>query len=546
MLLLVCGPPATGDVPAPQGRATANHPPVLMFNIPLQTFLEDNPGNIGYHLVNLSKYFADDGGVENLTYNVVMETDPTHIHAIVDGQFLSFTTPTRYWYGQERFRVRATDADGLGTESNAFTVRVSPIDDRINIGILPEIELTAEMVWFFNLSRYITYQNDGHEDLDKELLRVATNSSHARAEGLLIYFKYPRGAPNSSYAETVFLNVSDSSDYAWAVLTVIVWPPGWWMGLPPTPWEILMIEGAPYTHELPLVVVGNETPLRKLAWNVTGVSAGDPPLFSAGLNENRTMLLVQSLNGLGRGNFTLNACLSGQIIYSYNVSVGIRPQDLFHFVKIPKDMTVREDEDVSFMLVRDYPWERLNFWTNTSLFTIPKNGWVHFTPGQKDVGEWTIFLCVTVKGYESEYENGKFKLTVLNVNDPPENAVITRPADHKLAVEGQSIYFEANATDVDGDLLNYTWHSDGKPFAGGKSLRSSALSPGTHRIHVNVSDGEYSITSQTIQLTVEPASSVEGRSISLTFMFLLGALAIGTGALLLLRKKRPWRPHAYR
>jgi len=533
MLLLVCGPPATGDVPAPQGRATANHPPVLMFNIPLQTFLEDNPGNMGYHLVNLSKYFADDGGVENLTYSIACETDQSHIHATVDGHFLSFTAPTQDWYGQERCRVRATDGEGMSTDSNNFTVRVAPVRHDITIDRLPEIELTAEKEWFFNLTDHILYMGN-----DPNPLGVVADSPYIRAEGLVLYLKYPRSLLNLTYNESVLLNVSDRAAHAEAVLNVTVHPNDRWRDLPPDPWEIAVTYGDVHLEYLSNIVPGNETPIRPLAWNITGIEPGDPPRFSAAIEDDGKLLVVRSLGGFGTGHFALTAQRATGWNYSCNVSIEILPVSLSPYVSTLQDVTVKEHDHVSFRLVENYPGGELAFRTNSTAFPLSSDGWVNFTADQNEVGRWRICYSVAVRDCESESRFGEFNLTVLNVNEPPVNAVILKPADRTRTVQGRTIELEGNASDPDGDALDFTWFCDGEAFGRGRALTAGELTPGTHRISLEVSDGEYSKAAPPVEVTVEPRPTVAGPSMPLTAMFLLFALALAVGGLLLLRRKR--------
>ena len=86
---------------------------------------------IGFHLIDLSKYFRDDHGL--LSYNVTYQEQPQNLTAILDGHYLTFV-PKQDWYGVSDFRVSANDG-GIGhvpTESNTFSVMVNAIPEIVN------------------------------------------------------------------------------------------------------------------------------------------------------------------------------------------------------------------------------------------------------------------------------------------------------------------------------------------------------------------------------------------------------------------------------
>jgi hypothetical protein len=528
LALAPCLAAAAADNSEGPAKGRENQPPVLTVNIPLQNFPEDNQGNKGYHLVNLSKYFNDDHDWENLTYSVVFATDPTHICATVDGQFLSFTTPTPDWYGQEKFRVRATDSEGVYAESNNFTVRVTPVSDLLHIHPLPVLEVVEGWESFFDITPYLDSDYDRPEDVT-----ISTNVSFVRVEGRILFITVPW----DMVVDTFQIIANGSMNQARTDLKLVVWRSD------ETRWaldrtvhfyfDIFMTEDRVYLENL-----SQWQPLNpEVYWNITDVRAGTPPMFEVTLINSSTMRISPGLHLYGRGGeISAMATVPNGLKFNYHFSVTVFAAPAFDRLTRINDTIVFEHQHVSFRLIKENRWEDLEFWTNSSIFNITRDGWVNFTPDQKDVGRWHIYYCVSLWGqYPDQLE---FNLTVLNVNDPPENATILKPQDGKRLRSGERIEFEGNATDADGDFLNYTWYSDGIPFASGKSFRLYEMPPGRHRIFVKVSDGEYSIPSQTIGMTVEPTSTVVGGSIPLAVGFLLGALAVGICALLFLRRKR--------
>ena len=497
VMLAQCWAAAAAENSEGKANGRENQPPVLVVNIPLQTFPQDNYGNKGYHLVNLSKYFSDDSDAGNLTHSVVFATNPAHICGTVDGQFLSFTTPTPDWYGQEKFRVRAGDTGGLWAESNNFTVRVTPGPSDPHP--LPGIHVTKGKECIFNLTPYITDEDSKLEDIV-----VWTNSSFVTVEGLLLHLLYT----GELTSEDVKVTVNNTIDQYSTLLRVIIDPKAYWQIIRQPPWEIIVTEYSIYTENLSDYAVGNETLLGKLTWNVTELQAGEPPILDSVTVQDRVLRIVPAPHKDGRATFTINAYQSDEKIWSCNVSVTEVLISLENYVPRLKEMTVSEHQNVSFSLLNDALPEPVVFWTNTTLFKINNTGWVNFNPEQKDVGRWRIYYCVTAHGFGIDCASRVLTLTVLNVNDPPNNVTILRPQNFARFTVGVKISFEGNATDVDGDILQYRWMSDDVVHANGKACSISKFHVGRHNIYLEVFDHEYIVKSQPVTITVEPAPVV--------------------------------------
>ncbi len=105
-----------------------NESPLLIGNIPGEqySFPEDSDEGVG--LVDLYTYFNDDRGRENLTFTMLQ--NHTEITAFVNtsSHSLDFDSRENY-FGKKDFQVRATDKDGLYTDSNVFDVIVTPSND---------------------------------------------------------------------------------------------------------------------------------------------------------------------------------------------------------------------------------------------------------------------------------------------------------------------------------------------------------------------------------------------------------------------------------
>lgn len=102
-----------------------NLPPVLIDELPHAHFPEDAAA---VRLLDLEEFFWDDWDDGNLLFEVTFEQDAGFIHATVEGRFITFIAPTRYWHGTQSFRVRAYDRGGLWADSNLFCVTVDHVN----------------------------------------------------------------------------------------------------------------------------------------------------------------------------------------------------------------------------------------------------------------------------------------------------------------------------------------------------------------------------------------------------------------------------------
>ncbi len=133
-------------------------PPVLLNPVPDVTLQEDTSSD---KAVDLEKFFTDDRDDGDLGFVLSFQEEPAKITAtVVDGHFLSFTTPSKDWVGSRRFVVQAKDGDGLKTSSNTFTVQVQNVNDDPTIVPVPAQEAVVGQPWSLQL---------GVVDPDKDL-----------------------------------------------------------------------------------------------------------------------------------------------------------------------------------------------------------------------------------------------------------------------------------------------------------------------------------------------------------------------------------------
>jgi len=111
----------------------------------------------------------------------------------------------------------------------------------------------------------------------------------------------------------------------------------------------------------------------------------------------------------------------------------------------------------------------------------------NLTPAANFAGDTQVTVTVRDNEHSSDTTSTSFMLTVTPVNDASEVTV----AQSSISIEeGTSVTLEANATDVDGDELTYTWQGEGNiadPTAATTTV--SGLGVGTYNFTVLVTDG---------------------------------------------------------
>ena len=125
---------------------------------------------------------------------------------------------------------------------------------------------------------------------------------------------------------------------------------------------------------------------------------------------------------------------------------------------------------------------------------------------------------IIIRAYDKAGNFAEKTLTITeNYNYPPE---ITKTDIPTNTTAGQETTFYADAVDVKGDNLNYTWILDNKTVGYGQYLKIK-LPKGNHTLELIVSDGVHNVT-RTWNITVKPASKSGGiRRVSGNIMDLL-------------------------
>jgi PKD repeat protein len=125
-----------------------------------------------------------------------------------------------------------------------------------------------------------------------------------------------------------------------------------------------------------------------------------------------------------------------------------------------------------------------------------------FTYTYKEAGTYTIQLVVDDGLAASEPTT--FEVTVSGGNVPSENHAPV--ADFTAKTDGLSVTITDKSSDVDGDILTYTWDmGDGKQLNHSKGFTYNYSEKGDYTIKLVVNDGLVSSEAKTVNVTVQGA-----------------------------------------
>ena len=498
-----------------------NAAPVLNGTLPVLQMGEDTNRSA---LADLRDFFTDDGGLAALTFSIIYEEDSARLHAAVnpDGHHLDVYTMMANWYGDLRFRARATDIDGLFVDAQ-FTVRVLSVDDG------PKLKSAGIMV---------AYQGKPFEheftasDIDlvvdpDEKLSFSTNSSYLTMEAETGVASF---TPVNSQVGTHLFNVTVTDHY----------------GASDTRNFTLKVENEndpPALEAVPDQTANEDEPYF-LQLNVTDADLGigldelvfedNSPMFA--ISRNGTISFTPANKDVGDRDIKVTVRdIAGQkasVDFMLTVLNTNDPPKL----EQPKDILVDEDAEAEFRVVAtdEDVGDRLVFTINTSMVKMDPTGAIKFTPAQKDVGVHPV--TVTVTDSAGAAVSVRFNITVANVNDPPRDVRISRPVNGTSFKQGAEVTLEGNATDDDGDALIFTWYLGTEILGSGRTLSTKTIRPGNPTITLAVSDGNATVSSTPVGFVVQKkATSSPGATPGFGWAVLVAAMLAGA---IVMGKKR--------
>jgi hypothetical protein len=480
-------------------------------------------------LLELRDHFSDDMGVENLKFTIVYQQDPSKITAKMnpDGHRVDFAAPTKYWFGAEKFRVRATDARGQTAESNNFTVNVRFVNHPPAlepVGGLSAVEGVPFEQTFaasdpdkaFDANESLTFF------IDTSLLRL--NSSTGK-----VWFtpqNFDVGAHNFNVTVKDHYGANASMAVSLSVENVNN-PPKLVYDVPNN--QFTVQEDRPFTFSFnatdPDVDIGLDFV----------VFSTNSSLFN--ITPDGMINFTPDDKDIGSYNFRITVMDSGELKDIANFTINILGVDEPPVILPLENLTVNEDSNVRFRINATDPDTNdvLSFSTDSSLMGIDNAGWASFRADDKDIG--THVVTVTVRDRSNHSASTSFTITILPVEEPPVNVTVISPANWTKYKEGTAVVLDGNATDEDGDVLNYTWYSDGTAIGWGKNITVTGLKPGIHSILLKVSDGQKNASSPpvNIEVTAKPAARsgskgiIPGFETIIAFAGIVAVIAILSG-----------------
>ena len=480
-------------------------------------------------LLDLGEHFSDDNGVGNLKFTVVYQQDPSKVTAKMnsDGHRVDFSAPTKYWFGAQTFRVRATDARGQWAESNNFTVNVRFVD---HPPALEPVEGFSAVEGVLFEQTFSATDPDMAYDANESLsFSIDTSLLNVNPTAGKIWF-----TPKNSDVGTHNFNVTVTDHY----------------GLNASMAVSLTVENVNDPPKLVYDVPGSTFTVPEDAPFVFKFNATDPDV-DIGLDylTFSTNTSLFNITPDGAVNFTPNDKDVGVHKFRIIVTDSGDLRDMANFtltiidvfeppVILPvENLTVNEDANVRFRINATDPdaGDVLSFSSDFSLMTIDKAGWASFRADDPDVG--THDVTVTVRDRSNLSASATFTITVLPVEEPPANVGISLPVNGTEYKEGGAIVLDGNASDEDGDVLNYTWYADGNEVGSGPNINVTGLEPGVHTIVLKVSDGQRTVSSPPVGIEVtakakpktESKGAISGFGTVIAFAGIIGAIALFSG-----------------
>ena len=231
------------------------------------------------------------------------------------------------------------------------------------------------------------------------------------------------------------------------------------------------------------------------------VYQSDSENISININADNKLTIIPSRDYYGTSSIIVQVFESDDIeLYSndtFNIKV-LPMNDPPTFSPTISDQIIDEDQWLNFTLSAYDPDLDVNltFRSNISKpnFDLDSSsGKLSFHPTNDDVGVLFVNVSVEDEGSLRGYDN--FKITIRNVNDPPEDPVILSPKDGAGFKINKPIDFLAdNCYDIDfGDVINYSWDfdfTDGiQRDKVGRMVNNTYEVPGKYKITLSITDG---------------------------------------------------------
>jgi len=172
----------------------------------------------------------------------------------------------------------------------------------------------------------------------------------------------------------------------------------------------------------------------------------------------------------------------------------------------PTTFTIKQYQNLVIQLgVSNLEEDDLAFSVNTTAVEIDEStGEIQFQPDNDVIGTLRFAVTMTEMNHPSMRARLNITITVENVNDPPGDPRIANPKDGAEYDVDEVFDLTGLCTDPDsvyGQVLTFSWYSNGVLIGYGSSKSVSIHMPGTCDIMLQVSDGEY-VKSASVEITI--------------------------------------------
>lgn len=504
-----------------------NLPPEKNGAIPLVKLDEDTDAASALDLRN---WFKDDAGAANLTYSIVYQSDSTKVEAKLNasGHTVDLFTKEPDWHGNQRFRARATDVEGL-TADNEFEVSVLSVNDPPRLKTAGALVAHQDVPFTYtfsatdvdmalDLEETVWYStNATFLDLDPETGQATFTPRNADV-GTLLFSVTANDRYGATDTRNFTLRVENRND-----------PP-----------SIQKVSDQTVLEDQPFELRLNATDA-DLAIGQDSLRFEDSsPLFT--VTQEGLISFTPQNKDVGDHPVSVWVTDAGGLKAWANFTIKVVNVNDPPVLSAVADQTVEEDKELSVRAVAsdEDAGDVLTFSTDNPLVKVNATGWISFKPAQREVGVHRVNL--TVRDSSGAAATVRFNITVLNVNDPPRNVRIASPANRTVFQQGAPINFTGNATDDDGDALEMGWYSGEELLGTGASFSTKELSPGVHTIVLKADDGSGPVSSDPLEITVEkkkaPAAASKGFIPGFGAAAAAAAVALGAVAAGLARKRK--------
>ncbi len=195
--------------------------------------------------------------------------------------------------------------------------------------------------------------------------------------------------------------------------------------------------------------------------------------------------------------------LSASVVVSVTVVPVNDPPRITAFSP-PGNITISEGESQEYCVTAHDPEKGLvisyNWYLDDQLVHMGETVFVYKT-NYTSAGSHMVTVAVGDGELTTRLD---WSVIVKNVNREPTDVRIVGPKPGQVIKQGEPVTFQGTATDPDGDTLTFQWIEGMKELGTGQNFTTTALSPGSHTIFLQVSDDITVVKSSSVTITIRP------------------------------------------